>query len=42
MFLFSSRSPNDLHAENPNPSSVLGVFGLSNYTTEKDLKGTKQ
>ena len=42
----SSRRPpppppptNEIHRENPIPSSVLGVFGLSQYTTERDLKG---
>lgn len=33
---------NDVHRENPVPSSVLGVFGLSQRTTEQDLKGKKQ
>lgn len=37
----SRRPPptNEIHRENPIPSSVLGVFGLSQYTTERDLKG---
>ncbi|CAF3923802.1 unnamed protein product [Rotaria magnacalcarata] len=32
------RPPNEVHRENPIPSAVLGVFGLSQYTTERDLK----
>jgi len=32
------RPPNEVHRENPIPSSVLGVFGLSQYTTERDVK----
>jgi transformer-2 protein len=32
------RQPNEAHRENPIPSAVLGVFGLSQYTTERDLK----
>jgi len=32
------RPPNEVHRENPIPSAVLGVFGLSQYTTESDLK----
>jgi hypothetical protein len=36
----SRRQPNEAHRENPIPSAVLGVFGLSQYTTERDLKGT--
>ena len=36
----ANRSPGtEIHRENPIPSSVLGVFGLSQYTTERDLKG---
>ncbi len=35
----SRRQPSEAHRENPIPSSVLGVFGLSQYTTERDLKG---
>jgi transformer-2 protein len=35
----SRRQPNEAHRENPIPSAVLGVFGLSQYTTERDLKG---
>jgi transformer-2 protein len=31
--------PNEVHRENPIPSACLGVFGLSQYTTERDLKG---
>jgi hypothetical protein len=33
------RPPNEVHRENPIPSACLGVFGLSQYTTERDLKG---
>ena len=33
------RQQNEPHRENPIPSSVLGVFGLSQYTTERDLRG---
>jgi transformer-2 protein len=33
------RQPNEAHRENPIPSACLGVFGLSQYTTERDLKG---
>ncbi len=33
------RPPSEVHRENPIPSAVLGVFGLSQYTTERDLKG---
>lgn len=33
------RPANDAHRENPIPSAVLGVFGLSQYTNERDLKG---
>jgi len=32
------RGPNEVHRENPIPSSVLGVFGLSQHTVERDLK----
>ena len=32
------RGTNEVHRENPIPSAVLGVFGLSQYTTESDLK----
>jgi len=32
------RPPNEVHRENPIASAVLGVFGLSQYTTERDLK----
>ena len=37
----SRRPPpsNEIHRENPIPSACLGVFGLSQYTTERDLKG---
>lgn len=38
----SNRRPppsNEIHRENPIPSSCLGVFGLSQHTTERDLKG---
>jgi hypothetical protein len=31
--------PGEVHRENPIPSACLGVFGLSQYTTERDLKG---
>lgn len=31
--------PNEVHRENPIPSACLGVFGLSQHTTERDLKG---
>ena len=34
-----SRPGGDVHRENPVPSPVLGVFGLSQYTTERNLKG---
>ena len=33
------RAPNEVHRENPIPSPVLGVFGLSQHTVERDLKG---
>lgn len=33
------RAPNEVHRENPIPSSVLGVFGLSQHTGERELKG---
>lgn len=33
------RPQNEVHRENPIPSSVLGVFGLSQHTGERDLKG---
>ncbi|CAF0741904.1 unnamed protein product [Rotaria sordida] len=32
------RQPNEVHRENPIASAVLGVFGLSQYTVERDLK----
>ncbi|CAF2638800.1 unnamed protein product [Rotaria sp. Silwood2] len=32
------RPPSEVHRENPIPSACLGVFGLSQYTTERDLK----
>lgn len=30
-----------MHRENPIPSACLGVFGLSQYTNERDLKGLR-
>jgi hypothetical protein len=33
------RAPNEVHRENPIPSACLGVFGLSQHTGERDLKG---
>ena len=34
------RPPAEVHRENPIPSACLGVFGLSQYTTERDIKGS--
>ena len=33
------RAPNEVHRENPIPSPCLGVFGLSQHTGERELKG---